>query len=119
MPTTLDALEKTIATELDLARQSQEEGNEGKARVCARRAAGWAVGWYVESNGLAEPHANALQHLRWLTEYTKVGEEIQEAASRLVTRLAPDGSLPFDQDPIDDAKEIIQAVLGLELLVDE
>ncbi len=119
METTFQALEKTINAELELARQSQKEGNEGKARVCARRAAGWAVGWYAHANSLAEPHSNALQHLGWLTEYPGIGEEIREAASRLITKLAPDGSLPFDHDPIDDAQKIIQAVLGFGNVFEE
>jgi hypothetical protein len=33
----------TVETELNTARQARASGNEGKARVCARRAAGKAV----------------------------------------------------------------------------
>ena len=41
-----------VREELLLAKQSRLEGNEGRARVCARRAAGTAVKLYLENKGL-------------------------------------------------------------------
>jgi hypothetical protein len=69
----------------------------------------------VETNALSEPHNNALDHLRWLVAYPELTEELREAASRLTTRIGEDGSLPFRQDPIDDARKIIQELLGLKV----
>ncbi|TFH34007.1 MAG: hypothetical protein E4G99_10365 [Anaerolineales bacterium] len=106
---------KVINEELANARLSRQNGNRGRTRVCARRAAGWAVGWYVESNRLAETHANALEHLRWLETYPPAGDDVREAATRLVTKLDPDGNPAFEQDPIEDARLIIQELLGLDL----
>ena len=108
-------IEAVIRAELAEALRSKREGKQGRARVCARRAAGWAVGWHKEASGLAKSHINALEQLRWLANQPDAGSRLQEAAARLITKLAPDGSLPFEQDPIEDARKIITALLGIDI----
>jgi len=108
----IEELRAEIQAELADAFRFREMGNEGRARVCARRAAGWAVGWYVEANGLAEAHSNALEHLRWFTNHLHADARLREAAARLTTKLKPDGRLPFEQDLLDDARSIIDFCLG-------
>jgi hypothetical protein len=103
-----------LGAELKEAQRSRMQGNEGKARVCARRAAGWAVGSYVETRSLAEPHTNALEHLKWVGENTKFSDEVREAANRLTTKVNTDGNLPFREDPVSDAQLIITALLGID-----
>lgn len=105
-------LRAEITAELEAAVRFRKEGNEGRARVCARRAAGWAVGWYVEKYQLAETHSNALEHLRWLANYPHADSRLNEAARRLVTKLKPDGSLPFEYDLLDEAHLIIESYLA-------
>jgi len=115
MNSKLSDIELVLQMELEEAQHSRLQGNEGRVRVCARRAAGWAVGWYVEPHSLAEPHTNALEHLKWLAKSSDVSNELREAAIRLTTKVDKDGKLPFREDPITDAHLIITALLGINL----
>jgi hypothetical protein len=108
-------LEAVLISELKDALHSRQMGKEGRARVCARRAAGWAIGWYVETKGLGESHGNALKHLKWLSGYDGVSEGLRQAAVRLSTTIEADGTLPFNEDPLEDARKIIHAMLGYEI----
>lgn len=115
MNSSLNELESILLAELGEAQRSREKGNEGRARVCARRAAGWATGWYVENKTQTSSHDNALEHLKWLAEQTEASDEIKQAATRLTTRVDVDGRHPFHQDPIQDAVFIIRELLGLPI----
>ena len=100
-----------IEAELELARNEQAKGYEGRARVCARRAAGWAVNVYREQHLGAEPHLNAYQFLCWFQKLEDVPEDLRLAASRLTTRVTPTHELPHDEDPLEDAQAIVQALM--------
>ena len=105
------ALQMRVEQELRLARSSREQGNEGRARVCARRAAGWAVESIFEHDqGHSLPESNAYRFLIWLKEQGQFPPLIQQAAERLTTRVDQEFNLPFDEDPIEDAERIIEWV---------
>jgi hypothetical protein len=78
--------------------------------VCARRAAGWALSGRPAN--LAElregTSGNAYQALRSAAEDDSVPSPIRLAAMRLTARVDEAFSLPFDQDPAEDALEIIR-----------
>ncbi len=72
-----DEVEKNIAKqdemieeELRQASHWRTEGNEGRARVCARRAAGWAVGNYRRRLSHSDVDDDAYNHLIWLKDQT-------------------------------------------------
>jgi hypothetical protein len=97
-----------IEQELRLARSSREQGNEGRARVCARRAAGWAVeSIYQDDQGHGVSESNAYRWLLWLQEKGQCPLHIKQAAERLTTRVDQEFNLPFDEDPIEDAETIV------------
>jgi hypothetical protein len=98
-----------IEGELARAEQARADGREGRARVCARRAAGWALRpYYVDRTGLAAP-ANALDLLRWFRSDAAAPTELRSAAERLTVRVTEDFRLPHNQDPISDARRIVSA----------
>ncbi len=97
-----------IEAELAYARAAIEHGKEGRARVCARRAAGWAVAQhYVES-----PEVGAYSLLRWLERQPDTPEELRFAAGRLTERVNEDHELPHSEDPLKDAEIIVVGLLG-------
>jgi len=99
-----------IETELAQAHKAREAGNEGQARVCARRAAGIAIReWYRRRFGTGW-HGDALKQLQRLQEDVLVPERVREAARRLTTRVDFDHTLPFEDDPIEDARGIVEFV---------
>jgi hypothetical protein len=104
-------LQNVIRQELQAAKQSREQGNEGKARVCARRAAGWAAESIYDGEQHL-PESNAYRFLIWFREQDDLPAELRKAADRLTTRVREDFSLPFDQDPIEDAELIVEWILA-------
>jgi hypothetical protein len=96
--------------ELTRAVQAQLEGNPGKARVCARRAAGWAIRAYYQR--IDGPHwgGDAMTQLKRLQNDAAVPEPVRAAAARLTTKVDFDHRLPFADDPVEDARGIIEFV---------
>ncbi len=102
----------SIEVELTRATEAQAAQNPGRARVCARRAAGWAVrDWYRarEGGGWA---GDALKQLARLAGDANVPEAVRQAAARLLTKVDLDHKLPFDDDPVEDARRIVAYACG-------
>jgi hypothetical protein len=98
-----------IQLELDRAAQAKAEQNDGKVRVCCRRAAGAAIRqWLSKQETPPVWGRSAVVQLRMLTNVESLPSEVQHAAARLTTIIAKDHTLPFDNDPIEDAEIIIR-----------
>ncbi len=76
-----------IAQEIKLARRSQESGNEGKARVCARRAAGWAIQEHLKQKGVSLNTNNALDHIKYFATLDHPSEQIPAILHHLTIKL--------------------------------
>jgi HEPN domain-containing protein len=104
-------LREKIEAEMANAYIARSHGNEGRARVCAHRAAGWSLGPLYRERVGAEPTDNALELLFWYQGREDLPKELREAAKRLTTHVEQDHSLPFNVDPLQDAENIIRGVL--------
>jgi len=102
-------LEK-IHAEMDRAHGARADGNEGQARVCARRAAGWAVGVYGQEQLGEDSRWHAYHNLIWF-QSQEISADLRAAAIRLTTRVDVDHTLPHMEDPLEDARMIIAALL--------
>lgn len=100
----------TFETELATAASARERGNEGMARVCARRAAGAAVGEYLRRNNIPAP-ATALDRLRLLATDPRFSRQVRELAGRFLVRLNPDYQLPIDADLLADARRLAEILI--------
>lgn len=96
-----------IDQELNWAENARLAGNEGKARVCARRAAGAALRAWFEYLSDQEVDSSAYASLNHLAQLKLVPADIKEIADRLLTRVAPDYTLPVQTDLIADARKLI------------
>lgn len=99
-----------IQEELLLAKQSRIEGNEGRARVCARRAAGAAAQVYLQKAGYGDRAENALESLATLKSELKLPERVARAIDCLLQRVDLDHNLPGDVDLINEAATVIQYI---------
>ncbi|HET7012193.1 MAG TPA: hypothetical protein VFI11_15565 [Anaerolineales bacterium] len=109
----LELREKVMA-ELERAGRARRRGNEGQARVCARRAAGWSLqAYYRLRTGQPSPES-ALSLLRWYRSDPTAPEPLRRAAERLTARVTEAFRLPHAEDPLRDACHIVEAHLGLE-----
>jgi quercetin dioxygenase-like cupin family protein len=100
-----------IQVELDHALSARAEGNEGKARVCARRAAGIAAGEYLKSNGYPDPGPSAYDRLKYLCEISRLPGEVNRVAAHFMIRVTPDHTLPLDIDLISEARWLVEKLL--------
>ncbi|HEY42662.1 MAG TPA: hypothetical protein G4O11_01640 [Anaerolineae bacterium] len=104
-------LQDQIILELEQAYQFRTQGKEGRARVCARRAAGWAVAVFRQQRLEVETHRNAYHQLRWFRKLEDIPIELRMAAERLTTPVTPSHELPHREDPLKDAEMIVRALL--------
>lgn len=101
-----------IAVELAAGRDAGKTGNDGKARVCARRAAGRAIAWYLTVHPRPWP-PDAMMRLRLLAVDPAFSETVRDAAVRLATKISDRFTYPFSTDPLADASIIIDAIIRL------
>jgi hypothetical protein len=102
--------EEPIALELARAEAARRAGNEGMARVCARRAAGMALRLRHASGG--EGNRDALVLLRDVAGEEGAPEGVRRAAERLIARVRADFTPAHPHDPIEDARTIIRHCAG-------
>jgi hypothetical protein len=95
-----------IDAELSRAKQAVEEGNIGMARVCARRACGISISFWLEDNPRPNYGESAMNQLRSIQSDDTVPKEVKDAAEQLTTKVAEQTTSPFSDDPITDAKII-------------
>ncbi len=89
-------------TELKKAQASREQGNEGMARVCARRAAGIVLRAYYAAQGKSLPGSSVMNHLKMLADSQDEPGEVRAVCRHFTLRITPDHVLPEDVDLIAD-----------------
>ena len=94
--------------EINLAIQSRENGNEGRARVCARRAVSILIGVYLRYNHLPDPGVNAVDRLKVFVSLEQVPLLYRETAQHFLIKVDKEFNLPPGIDLITDAHELVQ-----------
>ena len=95
-----------IESELEQAERARLAGNEGRARVCARRAAGIAARGFLARH-MRLPDRSAYTALQALADYPGLAPDLRSAALHLVLRVTEEFTLPEDADLIADARKLI------------
>ena len=96
--------------ELTRGIRARAEGNEGMARVCARRAAGIIVAAYYTARGAAPPGSSVLNHLRALRDSEDVSKAVRDSAGRFLLQITPEHVLPGDVDLIAEVEQLRAAL---------
>lgn len=99
--------EKFIA-ELNKAERSRRAGNDGMARVCARRAVGLAVRWYLTKTGHDRPDLNNFEILFEPTIRDCLPVETHPWLDHLSMRVDINHELPAGIDLVADARNVMQ-----------
>lgn len=92
--------------ELINAKKHRDEKNEGKSRVCARRAVGFAISAYYAENSLRVGEMNAMSLIRSLRNEPGLPGHVEQALDALVMRVSPDHDLPDEVDLISSAQVV-------------
>jgi len=94
------------------AERARAAGNEGMARVCARRAAGALIGEYLQRQGITLSTPSAYDRLRHLNSLPGLSPGALQAASHLLERVTPEYILPVEADLIAESRLLRQELLG-------
>lgn len=97
-----------------MALDARAVGNEGMARVCARRAAGVVVRAYYAARGRDLPGTSVLNHLRALGSAPDEPESVREVARHFSLRITPEHELPEDVDLVADVRWLARALFPEE-----
>lgn len=97
--------------EFENAEQARARGNEGQARVCARRAAGIAVREYLLRRGVRPPSVSAYDLLNQLKGDPGLSPALKQIADHLTLRVTEEFKLPVNADLIAEARTFCEDLL--------
>ena len=100
-----------LQIEFERAEAARARGNEGQARVCARRAAGIAIREYYTRRGKHVRTPSAYDLLNLLTEEPHLSTDLKQAARYLTLRVTEEFKLPVDVDLIGEARKLCDGLL--------
>src|SRR5690349_12079805 len=107
----MNSSQSEIQTEFERAAQARERGNEGQARVCARRAAGIAIREYLSRDGIRPPSTSAYDLLNLIKENPTLSPELKLLADHLTVRVTEEFKLPVEVDLVEEAKQFCDGLL--------
>lgn len=107
----MNELQIKIQNELNKAEQARTKGNEGQARVCARRAAGIAAREYLIQQGIHPTSASAMDVLNHLKEDSLLTPNLKLILDHLTLRVTEEFKLPIDADLIAEARTLCTELL--------
>lgn len=100
-----------IENEFERAKQARIRGNEGQARVCARRAAGIAAREYFTRRGEKVRTPSAYELLNTLAQDSSLSSELRQSASYLTLRVNEEFKLPVNADLVAEARKLCDGLL--------
>jgi len=95
-----------INAEFEKAEEARARGNEGQARVCARRAAGIALREFYTQRGEIIRTPSAYDLLNKLIDDESVPDGLRQSASYLTLRVNEEFKLPLDVDLVTEARKL-------------
>jgi len=103
--------QEQIQREFDIAAQARARGNEGQARVCARRAAGIAIREYLTRQQIRPPSTSAVDLLNHLKDDPHLSPDLKLIVDHLTLRVTEEFKLPVDVDLVVEAKTLCEELL--------
>ena len=100
-----------LQSEFQRAKQAREKGNEGQARVCARRAAGIAIREYLARKGITSTGTSAMQLLNLLREDPLLSPHLKLIVEHLSLRVTEEFQLPVDADLVAESRQLCDELL--------
>jgi HEPN domain-containing protein len=100
-----------IQAEFERAAWARSRGNEGQARVCARRAAGIAAREYFARQGRNIRTPSAYDLLNTLAEEESISGELRQSARNLTLRVNEEFKLPVNVDLVAEARKFCDELL--------
>jgi hypothetical protein len=106
-----ESWEIDFQSEIENATKARESGNEGMARVCARRAAGIIVGEYFQRIHIDPGTNSAYERIRILRDLHNLPAEARQISDYLLLRITPEHTLPIKVDLLAEVIRLKQILL--------
>jgi hypothetical protein len=110
-----------ITIELQKAFDAQRSGKEGLARVCARRAAGWAIKEYIRAKGIKLDTPGALDHIKYFHNQEDTKKDIRKILLHMTQKMVKDSleedsywPLP-DVNLVEEAHWLVENLMGISI----
>ena len=100
-----------LQAEFERAEQARSKGNEGQARVCARRAAGIAIREYLTRKRTHPSSASAVDLLNLIKEDPFLSSDLKLIVDHLTLRVTEEFKLPVDADLVAEARQLCSELL--------
>ncbi len=98
--------------EIEHALLARSTGNEGMARVCARRAAGIVIGEYLIRQGRTTLTHSAYDRIATFNDLPDLEQKYKEIANHFLLKVNPDHKLPSEADLINEAMWLEKTLLN-------
>ncbi len=99
-----------IETELQASYQFKEKGEGGKSRVCARKAAGLALRYWLQSTQPTHAVISPFKAIELFFTQPGIPTEIHTASAYLLQKVDTDYHFPEEIDLIQEAQKLINFV---------
>jgi hypothetical protein len=93
-----------LQLEFERAETARARGNEGQARVCARRAAGIAIQEYLKRRGIRPHSTSAYDLLNLLKVEPHLPPDLKRIADHLTLRVTEEFKLPVNADLVTESR---------------
>lgn len=103
---------ESFEREIEMAEAARAAGNQGMARVCARRAAGVVAGEYLRIHGLGLPGPSAYDCLVAASQRPEISSQARQCLQHFLLRVNADHELPVQVDLIEEARWLAGELLG-------
>jgi len=100
-----------LQAEFARAQSARSRGNEGQARVCARRAAGIAIREYLTRRGRRVTTASAYDLLNSLKDDPHLPPDLELVIDHLTLRVTEEFKLPVQADLVAEARQLCRTLL--------
>ena len=100
-----------LQIEFERAEAARARGNEGQARVCARRAAGIAIREYYTRRGQTVRTPSAYDLLQLIANEPHLSPDLKQASAYLTLRVNEGFKLPINVDLLDEARKLCDGLL--------
>jgi len=97
--------------ELAAAEEARRRKNEGRARVCARRALGVLLDAWFEAQEIPYRNPSAYDKVRFFVTLEHLPEDVRATARHFLVRVTPEYTLPIEADLVEEARWLRERLL--------
>jgi len=101
--------------EMRQAEKARFDKNEGRARVCARRAAGILIGAYLSRRKIPKPGISVIERFRVLENLPDISTETKQIIHHLLLRVDHEHTLPAAVDLIVEVRQLEQELMSSDV----